>query len=290
MADPGGASVAATTISTTGRRNELLELAVDEGHDADIPSNAGYIDEKKNASNTPSSIAGSNAERDPEKASTQDEQSEATKGPDVSATPADPDIVDWDGPEDLANPMNWSTGKKATMIFLLSLLTLITPLASSMFAPAVPQVMKDFNSDSTTLAEFVVSVYLLGFAFGPLIISPLSELYGRYPLYTITNIGFCIFTIACAYAPNLGALIVFRFFAGTFGVTPVTIGGGTIADLIPQQKRGGVMAIWAMGPLLGPVVGPVAGGYLAAAQGWRWVFKLLAILVSVHLRMPKSAH
>lgn len=45
-----------------------------------------------------------------------------------------------------------------------------------------------------------------------------------------------------------------------------------------QEKRGGVIAIYALGPVLGPVIGPVAGGYLAAAKGWRGVFWVLTIV------------
>ena len=60
----------------------------------------------------------------------------------------------------------------------------------------------------------------------------------------------------------------------------MTIGGGTIADMIVQEKRGGVMAIWALGPLMGPVIGPVCGGYLAQAKSWRWVLWVVAIAVS----------
>ena len=41
------------------------------------------------------------------------------------------------------------------------------------------------------------------------------------------------------------------------------------------------MAIWALGPLMGPVIGPVAGGYLAQAKGWRWIFWVLAMAVSL---------
>lgn len=55
-------------------------------------------------------------------------------------------------------------------------------------------------------------------------------------------------------------------------------GGGTIADLIIQEKRGGVLALYSLGIFLGPVIGPVAGGYLVAAQGWRWVFWVLTII------------
>lgn len=202
---------------------------------------------------------------------------EHKKEPDTTTTPTDPNIVGWESDDDPENPLNWSNRKKAISIFVLSMLTLVTPLASSMFAPGVPSVLKEFGTSSQTLAEFVVSVYILGFAIGPLLISPLSELYGRFPVYIVTYVCFTIFTIACALAKSMGQLIAFRFFAGCFGVTPVTIGGGTIADMIKPEHRGAVMALWAIGPLLGPVIGPVAGGYLSASLGWRWVFWIIAI-------------
>ena len=156
-----------------------------------------------------------------------------------------------------------------------------SPLASSMLAPAVPQVMTEFQSTNQELASFVVSVYVLGYAFGPILIAPLSELYGRVPVYHVCNVMFIVFTVACAVSSNLNMLIGWRFLQGTFGSCPLTIGGGTISDTIIQEKRGGVMAIWALGPLMGPVIGPVAGGYLAQVKGWRWVFWIIAMAVSV---------
>ena len=134
------------------------------------------------------------------------------------------------------------------------MLTAFSPLASSMFAPSIPELMREFHSTNVQLASFVVSVYVLGYAFGPLIIAPLSELYGRLPTYHVCNAGFFIFTIGCAVSSNLNMLIGFRFVAGAFGSCPLTLGGGTIADMIVQEKRGGMMAIIAMGPLMGPVV------------------------------------
>ncbi|KAH0270347.1 MFS general substrate transporter, partial [Aureobasidium melanogenum] len=189
----------------------------------------------------------------------------------------DPNIVSWDGEDDPQNPMNWTSKAKIINCGAIIFLTLLTPLASSMFAPGVPDVLREFKETSVTLAAFVVSVYLLGFAVGPLIISPLSEIYGRRPVYIVCNVGFLIFTVACAVAHSMPQIIVFRFFAGCFGVCPVTLGGASIADMIPQEKRGGAMALYAMGPLLGPVIGPVAGAYLASAEGWRWVFWLITI-------------
>lgn len=90
----------------------------------------------------------------------------------------DRNVVDWDSPNDPANPLNWSNWKKTINIALISAMTFLTPLASSMFAPGVPEVMAEFASDSSLLSTFVVSVYILGWALGPLVIAPLSEVSG----------------------------------------------------------------------------------------------------------------
>ncbi|KIW23325.1 uncharacterized protein PV07_11533 [Cladophialophora immunda] len=195
--------------------------------------------------------------------------------------PANDYIVDWDGDDDPANPLNWPSRRKAINITLLSCLTFVTPLASSMFAPGIPRVMADFDSTSVILASFVVSVYLIGYAFGPLVCAPLSEIYGRWPVYQITNVLFIVFTVACAVAPSLDSLIGFRFLAGSAGSAPLVLGGGSVADLYTREERGSKMAIFAMGPLIGPVAGPVAGAFLSQNVGWRWVFWVISIAAGV---------
>ncbi|KAE8353419.1 major facilitator superfamily domain-containing protein [Aspergillus coremiiformis] len=189
--------------------------------------------------------------------------------------------VGWDGPDDPANPFNWSTSKKVSQLVFMSVNTFVTPLASSMFAPGIQYVMEDFHSTDQMLGTFVVSIYVLGYMLGPLLIAPLSEIYGRVRLYHACNMVFLLFTVTCAVAQSLPQLIVFRLFAGIAGVCPITIGSGTVADMISVEKRAGILAIWALGPILGPVVGPIAGGFLAESVGWRWVFWVLAIATGV---------
>lgn len=164
-----------------------------------------------------------------------------------SSNITDPNIVTWDGDDDPKNPMNWTARAKTIDCGIIIYLTLLSPLASSMFAPGVPDVLREFHETSDTLAALVVSVFLLGFAVGPLLISPLSEIYGRRPVYVVCNVGFIVFTVACAVASSMPQLIVFRFFAGCFGVSPVTLGGATIADMIAREKRGTAMSLYAMG-------------------------------------------
>jgi len=168
----------------------------------------------------------------------------------VSVTTAN--VVDWNDSLDIRRPINWTVKKKWTNCSIISALTFLTPLASSMAAPAVPLIMANFKSTNSTLASFIVSIYILGYAIGPLFIAPLSEMYGRMPVYHICNVMFVVWNVACALAPSLGSLLAFRLLAGIAGSCPITIFAGSIADVFIQEKRGGAMAICALGPLLGP--------------------------------------
>lgn len=150
-----------------------------------------------------------------------------------------------------------------------------------MFAPGVPLVMQEFKSTDTILETLVVSIFVLGFAMGPLIAAPMSELYGRKVVYLTSNFFFMIFTICCGLSTDLAVLIVFRFLAGCAGGAPTSLGGASIGDMFPRDQRGIAMAIWGMGPLLGPIVGPIIGGFIAANAGWRWAFWLEAIIAGV---------
>jgi MFS family permease len=123
-------------------------------------------------------------------------------------------------------------------------------MASTVTAPGVPLLLSDFNNKSTELQGFVVSVYIIGFIFGPLVVAPLSELYGRLIILHVTNVLFLIFTIACAVSSDLPMFIVFRLFMGLCACTPLTLGGGFIADLMAAKQRARALSIWTMGPLL----------------------------------------
>ncbi|CZR36289.1 uncharacterized protein FPRO_03451 [Fusarium proliferatum ET1] len=189
----------------------------------------------------------------------------------------------WEEPADRdpENPMSWSNGRKWGMIATISFLSFLTPLASSMMAPGVPQIMKELGSSNDTEATFVVSIFILGFAFGPLFIAPLSELYGRIPIYHVCNSLFVVFSACCALSNGVPMLMAFRFLSGVSGVAVITCGSGSIADMMPPEQRGRAISLWSLGPLTGPVVGPVCAGFLVEAKGWRWVFWIITIVSGV---------
>ncbi|KAF2492864.1 MFS general substrate transporter [Lophium mytilinum] len=190
----------------------------------------------------------------------------------------DPNLVTWDSPEDPQNPLNWPSSTRWTLIVLVSAAAFTSGLASSMFAPAVPTLMEEFNTTNQALGTFVVTIYVLGMAAGPIVFGPFAELYGRMIIQHIGNIGLLVMTIACAVSSSFEMMIGFRLVQGIFGAVPLTNGGALIADMVRQERRGRAMGFYTVGVLLAPVVGPVAGGFLSQAKGWRWTFWLLAIL------------
>jgi multidrug resistance protein len=192
----------------------------------------------------------------------------------------DANLVSW-GPGDPENPMNWSATKRWCNLGIISFFRFLTPLASSMIAPVTGSITRDLGVTDAAVGSFVVSIYILGYALGPLLLAPLSEIYGRLPVYHVNSVLFCIWNLASALSPNVGSLLAFRLLAGLAGSCPVTIGNGSIADCVPKERRGRVTAIFTLGPLVGPVFGPLAGGYLGAAAGWRWIFWVLTIVSGV---------
>jgi multidrug resistance protein len=154
-------------------------------------------------------------------------------------------------------------------------------LAATMFAPGAEDMAKEFDITNHTIIAMTVSLYVLGFAVGPLILAPLSEIYGRLPIYHACNILYTAITIGCAFSTNVDMFLAFRFIAGCAASVPMSVGGGTIADLTAPEERGKAMALFAMGPLLGPVIGPIVGGFVTEYVGWRWTFRIILILVSL---------
>ncbi|RSM00579.1 hypothetical protein CDV31_011745 [Fusarium ambrosium] len=195
---------------------------------------------------------------------------------------SDVNPIDWDGPDDPEMPSNWPKSKRWINTMAVSTLTLLTPFASSMIAPAVQLIMDDMGEINRNLGSFSVSIYLLGYAFGPLFLAPLSELYGRLPVYHICMFLFLLTNVACVLSVKMPMFIVFRLLTGLVGACPLTLGPASVADCFRQEERGRAMAIWNMPVLLGPSLGPAVGAYVSRSLGWRWNFWLLVIIKETH--------
>ncbi|CAN9442935.1 unnamed protein product [Alternaria alternata] len=115
--------------------------------------------------------------------------------------------------------------------------------------------MEEFQI-SQIVGTLGISLFVLGFAIGPLAWAPLSELYGRQYLF-------------------------FDSWLGLFGSSPLTNAGGVIADMFPASQRGLATSLFAAAPMLGPVIGPIVGGFVGQTIGWRWIEGVMAIFTGV---------
>ncbi|KAI1134906.1 polyamine transporter 1 [Hypoxylon sp. FL0543] len=194
-------------------------------------------------------------------------------------TREDPFVVDFIT-DDPKNPMKFSEAKKWTITSLQAIAVLAVTFVSTAYSGGISEVIKDFRI-SEEVAILGISLFVLGFALGPLIWAPLSETYGRQILFFFTYMGLTVFNAGAAGSPNIQTLVILRFFAGTIGSSPLTNAGGVIADMFPATKRGLATALFATAPFLGPSIGPIVGGFLGVAGGWRWVEGLMACFTGI---------
>ncbi|KAG8680413.1 hypothetical protein FRC11_002525, partial [Ceratobasidium sp. 423] len=190
-------------------------------------------------------------------------------------------LVQWDGPDDPANPKNWSRPYRWYLTVLGGVAVLNATFASSAPSGIEGQLIKDFNL-STIVAILTISLFVVGYCVGPLLWGPLSENYGRRPIFLLGFVVYTGFQIGGALAPNLASVLVFRFLGGTFAACPLTNSGAVIADIWDADTRGKALALFTLAPFAGPALGPTVAGYMSVAGvSWRWLFGVLAIFAGV---------
>ncbi|GAA5858755.1 hypothetical protein JCM8547_004973 [Rhodosporidiobolus lusitaniae] len=171
---------------------------------------------------------------------------------------------------DPENPFNWSKRKKWQTAIIACVFTLLVAYAGTAFAMGTPSMMEELGCPHE-VATLGLSVFPLGFGLGPLFTAPLSEAYGRYPMYFISCLIYLVFFIPTAYGQNIQTVIIARFIAGVAASTGSTLVGGTMADLFLTHERGLPMSFFSISAFAGTGLGPAVSGYIELKVGWRWV-------------------
>ncbi|KAM0371837.1 hypothetical protein ACHAPY_009782 [Fusarium culmorum] len=192
-----------------------------------------------------------------------------------SGTEESPYVITFQ-PNDPENAMAFPKWKKWSFTGLQAIATLATTFASSAYSGGMKQVIRYFNvsSEVTTLG---ISLYVLGFALGPLVWAPLSEEFGRRKIFFVSFMAGTAFAAGAAGADSIAALLVLRFLTGSIGSAPLSNAPAVIADMFDKSERGMAMCMFSGAPFLGPAIGPIIGGFLAQTEGWRWLLGLMAI-------------
>jgi len=135
--------------------------------------------------------------------------------------------------------------------------------------------MKDLHEPNEELGALMITIFILGYAIGPLFLAPLSELYGRYPVVVCSSWFFNAWLLGCSFAVNMPSLIVMRLLAGIGGSAVMTIAPAIVGDIFPLEKRAFGSGLIIMSQSLGPIIGPICGGFIAERLGWRWAYWIL---------------
>lgn len=187
-------------------------------------------------------------------------------------------LVTWDGPSDPANPKNWSKRQKWATSLIVSGFAFLSPLCSSITAPALPNIGEELSIPDGAQRQLVLSIFLLAYAIGPFVLSPCSEVWGRVPVLRFGNMIFIVFTCLCGVSTSQSQITAFRFLAGLGGSASVGMGSGVLTDCWRSEERGKGVAIYQLAGVLGPALGPIMGGYITQYASWRWCFYTIVLL------------
>lgn len=180
----------------------------------------------------------------------------------------------------------------AGLILLLGLLEAFGPLSMDLYMPVLPELARSLEV-SDALAQTTMSVCMLGLGFGQLIAGPMSDRFGRRLPLLIGVVSFTVFSAACAVAPSIGWLLLFRALQGISGAAGMVIVLAIARDIFTGGQLARMLSWLALVGAVAPVVAPVLGGQLSRFLEWRGFFWVLAgigalLLVSALLWLPES--
>lgn len=176
------------------------------------------------------------------------------------------------------DPFKWPKRKKWAITVLTALCTLTSTFCSSIWSSTILVTAEEFNTSETVML-LGVSLFVLGYALGPLFWGPVSELVGRkIPIFS----GFLVFAllqIPIALGHNLTGVLVCRLLAGCFGAAPIALVSASYADYWDPANRGTATALYSVAAYAGPTLGPVVGSFITQSYlGWRWTAWLVLIM------------
>lgn len=195
------------------------------------------------------------------------EDEETTKDAEKGQDPNKQFEVRFDGDSDPINPRSFSKTRKWLIVAIVSAGSTCVTCASSMYTLTYGQITTEFHI-SRVVATLGLSLFVVGLGLGPMILGPLSEFYGRRPIYVCAFAFFLIWLIPCAVAKNIETELVSRFLDGFAGSAFLSVAGGTVGDMFIRNELQAPMMIFTASPFIGPPVGPIIAGFINQYTTW----------------------
>lgn len=165
---------------------------------------------------------------------------------------------------------------RTPQLLTLALLAAISPLATAMYLPALPEMAAELGTDAQTV-QLTITTFLVGLAVGQLVIGPVSDRMGRRPLLLACTALCVLASAACALAPGIPFLVAARLLQGLAGAGGIVLGRAIIADLAQGRAAARAFSLLMTIGAIAPVVAPLLGGAVGAIAGWRGVFVVLTL-------------
>src|SRR5215469_7572164 len=182
-------------------------------------------------------------------------------------------------------------GGRLGMLAVLGALSAFGPLAMDMYLPSTPTIAAALHAGQS-LVQLTLSGCLAGLAVGQLVAGPVSDGMGRKRPLLIGVLAFTVLSVACAAAPDIWSLVVFRFLQGMAGATGVVLSLAIVRDLYEGTELARVLGSLMLVFGLAPVLAPVIGGQVLRFTSWRGVFGVLAavglVLLAASWFLPET--
>ncbi|EEU34906.1 uncharacterized protein NECHADRAFT_14339, partial [Fusarium vanettenii 77-13-4] len=199
-------------------------------------------------------------------------------------------VVDWYGANDLANPKNWPVYKKVLIFAVVNYSNMVVYMSSSIYAASQKGMMEEFGV-SSTVANLGLALFVLGYGFGPMIMSPLSDVdhIGRNPPYLISSTIFLLLSVLTATVGNVEGLMVLRFLQGFFGSPMLASGGASLGDVCNENVQPLALYTWACSGFAAASIAPILSSFTVPIMGWRWSLWEIVILNAPTLMTPETS-
>ncbi|REK56560.1 MAG: hypothetical protein C6W55_07365 [Thermobacillus sp.] len=178
--------------------------------------------------------------------------------------------------------MNQKYLRKTGLVILISVLSMIPPLATDMYMPSLPE-LTDYFDTTSSLTSFSMSIFFIFMAVGMLILGPVSDKYGRKPILLLSVATTMAFSALCAWAPTIGVFLLVRAIQAFGAGGMVTIATAMIRDSFEGKAMSQIISITQVLTLLAPMGAPILGALIIQYANWKMTFITLAVLMTVTL-------
>lgn len=165
-------------------------------------------------------------------------------------------------------------------------------MSTDLYTPSLPY-LTEYFATTPEMLKLTISLNLIAYGLAQLIYGPLSDRFGRRPIFLTTIFLFVVASIACGLAKTIDQLLVARILQGFFAAAEVVMCLAVFKDLFTEQEQVKAFAIYGMAIAMTPAVAPVFGGYIHVLLGWEYNFFLTALIgvltvILIFFLLPES--